>query len=183
MVTLAIWGEVTPGAILTKCGLWGDTGYGGRNHGCNISWLSVKGCGCGERGKFAFSHWLDASPCDRVIIMHLLPVSRTCTRYNRSPRSAARERVARKRYPTYYYVRLQWVIKPYAVMHTWRSLTFTAQHNSGIFSAPTVLQTEYRCMSSLTQKYNNNNNNIYLFAIGGWKPEGHKPIRAGSKKK
>ena len=22
MVTLAIWGEVTPGAILTKCGLW-----------------------------------------------------------------------------------------------------------------------------------------------------------------
>jgi len=36
--------------------------YGGRNHVCNISWLSVKGCGCGERGKFAFSHWLDASP-------------------------------------------------------------------------------------------------------------------------
>ena len=24
MVTLAIWGEVTPGAILTKCRLWGD---------------------------------------------------------------------------------------------------------------------------------------------------------------
>ena len=24
MVTLAIWGEVTPGAILTKCHLWGD---------------------------------------------------------------------------------------------------------------------------------------------------------------
>ena len=24
MITLAIWGEVTPGAILTKCGLWGD---------------------------------------------------------------------------------------------------------------------------------------------------------------
>ena len=23
MVTLAIWGEVTPGAILTKCGVWG----------------------------------------------------------------------------------------------------------------------------------------------------------------
>ena len=22
--TLAIWAEVTPGAILTKCGLWGD---------------------------------------------------------------------------------------------------------------------------------------------------------------
>jgi len=24
VVTLAIWGEVTPGAILTKFGLWGD---------------------------------------------------------------------------------------------------------------------------------------------------------------
>jgi len=24
VVTLAIWGEVTPGAILTECGLWGD---------------------------------------------------------------------------------------------------------------------------------------------------------------
>ena len=24
MVTFAIWGEVTPGAILTKCGLFGD---------------------------------------------------------------------------------------------------------------------------------------------------------------
>jgi len=48
---------------------WGDLDqmslvgrYGGRNHVCNIWWLSVKGCGCGERGKFAFSHWLDASP-------------------------------------------------------------------------------------------------------------------------
>ena len=48
---------------------WGDLDqmrlvgrYGGRNHVCNISWLSVKGCGCGERGKFAFCHWLDASP-------------------------------------------------------------------------------------------------------------------------
>jgi len=56
VVTLAIWGEVTPAAILTKCRLCG------RNHVCNISWLSVNGCGCGERGKFAFSHWLDASP-------------------------------------------------------------------------------------------------------------------------
>jgi len=35
---------------------WGDLGqmwlvgrYGGLNHVCNISWLSVKGCGCGER--------------------------------------------------------------------------------------------------------------------------------------
>ena len=26
MVTLAILGEVTPGAILTKCGMWGDMG-------------------------------------------------------------------------------------------------------------------------------------------------------------
>ena len=48
---------------------WGDLDrmwlvgrYGRRNHVCNISWLSVKGCGCGKRGKFAFSHWLDASP-------------------------------------------------------------------------------------------------------------------------
>jgi len=48
---------------------WGDLDqmrlvgrYRGRNHVCNISWLSVKECGCGERGKFAFSHWLDASP-------------------------------------------------------------------------------------------------------------------------
>ena len=24
MVSLAIWGEVTPGATLTKCGMWGD---------------------------------------------------------------------------------------------------------------------------------------------------------------
>ena len=49
--------------------LWGDIDqmwlvgrYGGRNHVCNISWLSVKGCECGERGKFAFSHRLDGSP-------------------------------------------------------------------------------------------------------------------------
>jgi len=48
---------------------WGDLGqmrlvgrYRWRNHVCNISWLSVKGCGCGERGNFAFSHWLDVSP-------------------------------------------------------------------------------------------------------------------------
>jgi len=24
VVSLAIWGEVTPGATLTKCGMWGD---------------------------------------------------------------------------------------------------------------------------------------------------------------
>jgi len=41
---------------------WGDLDqmwlvgrYGGRNHVCNISWLSVKGCGCSEMDKFAFS--------------------------------------------------------------------------------------------------------------------------------
>jgi len=71
MLTLAIWGEVTSGAILTKCGVWGDM-----LDVCNISWLSVKGCGCGERGNFTFSHWLVVSPlqhwwlpCDRVIII------------------------------------------------------------------------------------------------------------------
>jgi len=61
VVTLAIWGEVTPGAIFTKCGLWGDM-VDIITWLCNILWLSVKGCGCGERGKFAFSHWLHASP-------------------------------------------------------------------------------------------------------------------------
>ena len=42
--------------------MWLVGRYGGRNHVCNISWLSVKGWGCGEKGKFAFSHWLHASP-------------------------------------------------------------------------------------------------------------------------
>ena len=42
--------------------MWRVGRYGGRNHVCNISWLSVNGCGWCERGKFAFSHWLDASP-------------------------------------------------------------------------------------------------------------------------
>jgi len=52
-----------------RSNLWGDLDhmwrvgrYGGRNHVCNIWWLSVKGCGCGATGKFALSHWLDASP-------------------------------------------------------------------------------------------------------------------------
>jgi len=52
---LAIWGEETPGAILTKCGMWGDMVdvityaiFGDRQLN--------KGCGCGERGNFAFSH-------------------------------------------------------------------------------------------------------------------------------
>jgi len=70
---------------------WGDLDqmwlvrrYSGRNHVCNIWWLSVKGCGCDERGKFAFSHWLHASPlqhwshwshsllCDRAIIIIII---------------------------------------------------------------------------------------------------------------
>jgi len=42
--------------------MWRVGRYGGRNRVCNIWWLSVKRCECGERGKFAFSHWLDASP-------------------------------------------------------------------------------------------------------------------------
>jgi len=60
------WGDLDQMSLVVR--------YGGRNHVCNIWWLSVKGCGCGERGKFAFSHWLDASPLqhwshyrDRVI--------------------------------------------------------------------------------------------------------------------
>ena len=46
---------------------------------CNIWWLSVKGCGCSERGKFAFSHWLNASPlqhwshCRVTVWLLLLP--------------------------------------------------------------------------------------------------------------
>ena len=48
---------------------WGDLDqmwlvgrYGGRNHVCNIWWLSVKVCGCSERGNFALSHRLAVSP-------------------------------------------------------------------------------------------------------------------------
>ena len=51
--------------------MWLVGRYGGRNHMCNISWLSVKGCGCGERGKFAFSHWLHASPLQRWSHYHV----------------------------------------------------------------------------------------------------------------
>jgi len=53
-------GRINPWGNLDQMWLVGR--YGGHNHVCNISWLSVKGCGCGERGKFAFSHWLDESP-------------------------------------------------------------------------------------------------------------------------
>jgi len=66
-------GRSNPSGDLDQMSLVGR--YRGRNHVCNISWLSVKGCGCGERGKFAFSHWLDASPlqhwswpCDMSIL-------------------------------------------------------------------------------------------------------------------
>jgi len=38
--------------------------YGEKNYDDMLSrfHLISKGCGCGERGKFAFSHWLDVSP-------------------------------------------------------------------------------------------------------------------------
>jgi len=55
VVTLAIWGKVTPGVILTKCGLWGDI--------VDVITCAIFcncGCGCGERSKFAASplqHW------------------------------------------------------------------------------------------------------------------------------
>ena len=53
VVTLAIWGDLDQ--------TWRVGRYGRRNHVRIILWLSVKGCGCGERGKFAFSHWLEVS--------------------------------------------------------------------------------------------------------------------------
>ena len=56
MATLAIWGEVTPGAILTKCGVWGDMVdvityaiFGD----CRLRGVGVV---TSERGDFAFSH-------------------------------------------------------------------------------------------------------------------------------
>ena len=42
--------------------MWHVGRYDGRNHVCNTWWVSVKGCGCSERGNFAFSHWLEVSP-------------------------------------------------------------------------------------------------------------------------
>jgi len=53
--------------------MWHVVRYDRHDHVCNIWWLSVKGCGCGERGYFAFSHWFEVSPlqhwspCDHVI--------------------------------------------------------------------------------------------------------------------
>jgi len=62
VVTVAIWGEVTPMAILTKYGLWEIMVHVITDHVCDIWGLSVKRCGCDDWGKFAFSHWVDASP-------------------------------------------------------------------------------------------------------------------------
>ena len=76
MVTLAIWGEVTPGAILTKCGLWGDM--------VDVITCAIFGdcrlrCGCGEslRGVSLrspidlmlrpYNTGHTVLPCDRVI--------------------------------------------------------------------------------------------------------------------
>ena len=68
-----------PWGYLTKCGLWGDMVdvitcviYGD----CRL-----RGCGCGERGKFAFSHWLDASPLQHVWYLRRLMVFCTGTIY------------------------------------------------------------------------------------------------------
>jgi len=88
VVTLAMWGEVTPGATLTMMWCVGRYGRPIRNHVCNIWWLSVNGCGCGERGKFVLSqsHSLDASrpynnchttvwPCDVITANGVLSIS------------------------------------------------------------------------------------------------------------
>jgi len=56
VVTLAIWGEVTPGAILNKCRLWGgmvDVITCAIFGDCRLRGVGVV---TGERGKFAFSH-------------------------------------------------------------------------------------------------------------------------------
>ena len=60
---------------------WPNVACGGRNHVCNILWLSVKECGCSERGNFAFSHWREVSPlqdtlpCDRMTVLSRLDSS------------------------------------------------------------------------------------------------------------
>jgi len=65
--TLAIWGEVTPAAILTKCGEADMVDI--ITCAIGIWWLPVKGCGCGERGNFALSHWLEVSPLQHYSTM------------------------------------------------------------------------------------------------------------------
>jgi len=42
--------------------------YGGRNHVCNIWWLSVKGCEFGQRGNFALSRWLEVLPLQHYYV-------------------------------------------------------------------------------------------------------------------
>jgi len=60
VVTLAIWGEVITGTILTKCGTWADIVdiitcalFGN----CWLRGVDVHD----ERGKFAFAHRLEVS--------------------------------------------------------------------------------------------------------------------------
>jgi len=60
VVTLDIWGEVTPLCDLDQ--MWHVGTYWRRNHVCSIWWLSVKRCEFGERGNFALSYWLEVSP-------------------------------------------------------------------------------------------------------------------------
>jgi len=59
--------------------MWLVGRYGKHNHVCNIWRLSIKGCGCGERRKFAFSHWLHAHCvtvwCKYVITLHFYRAS------------------------------------------------------------------------------------------------------------
>ena len=70
------WGEVTPGATVTKCGMWGDS--------LDVITFAILGdcrfrgrCGCGKRSNFAFSHWLEVSPlqhCFRDTVYRSEPV-------------------------------------------------------------------------------------------------------------
>jgi len=55
-VATGCMGRSNPCGDLDK--MWHVGRYGGHNHVCNIRWLLVKGCGCGERGNFVLSHWL-----------------------------------------------------------------------------------------------------------------------------
>ena len=56
------WGDVDQMSLVGR--------YAGRNHVCNIWWMSVKGCGCGERSKFAFSHCLMPRPYNIGTLQH-----------------------------------------------------------------------------------------------------------------
>jgi len=57
---------------------WGDLDemrhvgrYDKHNQVCNISWLSVKGCGRSEKGNFAISRWHEVSPLQHWSHHHL----------------------------------------------------------------------------------------------------------------